>query len=89
MKHNSDNARINTLGTKDNSNLEELFRRSEISSKNKESKKDTSCLLCEHINICKWCEEMKSTYDYVEDKFNINDSSPIKIIISCDSFKRK
>lgn len=50
---------------------------------------ENKCEKCENINICKWCDEMKSTREYVKNIPNLKGFMPIKIKVTCDGFKIK
>ena len=50
---------------------------------------ENKCEKCENINICKWCEEMKSTREQVNSIPKVKGLTPIKVKITCDSFKSK
>lgn len=50
---------------------------------------ENNCDKCENIDICKWCEEMKITQEYVNNIPKVKVLTPIRIKVTCDSFKKK
>ena len=51
--------------------------------------KENNCNKCENIGICKWCEEMKSTREYVDNIPKVKGLTPIKIRVTCDGFRKR